>query len=283
MKRLFRLLTCLLVAMSLVVPIVSSANYTGNLSDKKITLNEYEIMEQLSKESDEGLISLGYSSTDVSKIKDYKEVFRSHIEELCNLSDNALINNGYTKEQIYIIRNFSGTEDEMRAVAASVSVSASVTSHYYDGNYTYAKLVYSWLWSGVPAFKSFDVIGASWNDWFITSKSLTVKYYDKDTGAYHSTISPTFIGANLGTEGGGYRFRLATSDNFNYGKVGSGFYNLRSDVHAAKDIAYYISYGHSQIVVSSPSISIGTGGASGSISFSFGTVEADSVYGTRKL
>lgn len=283
MRRIIKVFTSMLVIAILMAPIVSSASGTSEVTTKKVTINEYEMMEQLSEETDTRLVSLGYSLTEVSQINDYKEVFCAHIESLDSLSDDVLYNNGYTKEQIKTIRNFSGTEEEMRSVAASVSVSASITSHYYDGDYTYAKLVYNWLWSGVPAFKSFDVIGASWNDWFITSKSLTVKYYNKDTGAYYSTLSPTFIGANLGTVGGGYKFRLATSDNVNYGKVGSGSYNLKSDVHAKKDIAYNISYGHSQIVVSSPSISIGNGGVSGSISFSFGTVEAASVSGKREL
>lgn len=76
------------------------------------------MMEQLSEETDTRLISLGYSLTEVSQINDYKEVFCAHIESLDSLSDDVLYNNGYTKEQIKTIRNFSGTEEEMRSVEA---------------------------------------------------------------------------------------------------------------------------------------------------------------------
>ena len=151
-----------------------------------VTLNEYELASQLAKESESSLQKRGLSTSEIKEIKNYKEVYRKHIESLNLLDDNALLANGYTMEQVKIIRNFGGSESEMQRLGATLSLSASTSNFSFDGDYTRGKLSYSWSWNSVPAFKLKDMVAVSWNGWAVTSKSSNVKYYNVNTGAYYT-------------------------------------------------------------------------------------------------
>lgn len=83
----------------------------------------------------------------------------------------------------------------------------------------------------------------------------------------------------MDTKGAAHCIDMAVKDNYYKVKRGGGTFDIRSDVHAKKDFTYYLEYGHSTLSIN-PSFSIGTGGASFSISFSNGVSRAGSDSGT---
>lgn len=276
-KNSISILLSLLLFTFLSLPVIPV--FAAESNENSITMNEYELVKQLAGESISSLQEKNFDSAEISDIKNYKNVFNKHISNLNTLSDNALIANGYSKSQINIIRNFHGTDAELRRLGATLTLSASTHNFKFDGNYTTGKLTYSWKWNSIPAFKMKDMIAASWNNWATTNNSSNIKYYNVNTGAYHTQSAATFSTDSNGTSGAGHKFNVSKSDNYYYAKSGSGSFTVRSDTHAKKDFFYYIAYGHSQL---SPSInfSVGIGGADASISFSAGTVISGSKNGS---
>lgn len=251
------------------------------------SINEYDMFKELSKRDVSELSSLGYSKQEVDDIKSYEDIYIKHIEMLSTLSEKALFNHGYSKEQIQLIKDFNHSEKStlsrnqyemdrtLSRLGASLSLNTYATGFSYDGDYTRGKLKYSWSWSGIPAFKTTDAVVASWNNWIVEDESCKVYYHQINSGSYSKKKSANFIEESNGTEGAGHEIDMAINDNYYYAKRGSGTLEIRSDVHAKKDFRAYIEYGHSQ-VVTSVGFSISNGGASGSINFSWGIKKADS-------
>lgn len=283
-KKYFKKLVSVALAAAMVMgmSVTAFANETPvtNNNETKITLNEYELAEQLAAQTPETLSEEGFDSDEIASIKNYKEVYREHISSLNTLSDDALSENGYSREQISIIRSFDGSEAEMRRLGATLTLSATAKDFSYDGNYSHGTLSYSWSWGSVPAFKMQDMIAASWNNWAVTSNSSSVNYYNVNTGAYYTTKSATFSQDGNGVLGAGHKFSESLSDNYYYAKSGTGYFKVKSDVHAKKDFYYYIAYGHSQLIASI-NFSVGIGGGDASISFTTGTVIADDTKGSK--
>lgn len=168
----------------------------------------------------------------------------------------------------------------MRRLGATLTLSATAKDFSYDGNYSRGTLSYSWSWGSVPAFKMQDMIAVSWNNWAVTSNSSSVNYYNVNSGAYYTTKSATFSQDGNGVLGAGHKFSESLSDNYYYAKSGTGYFKVKSDVHAKKDFYYYIAYGHSQLIASI-NFSVGIGGGDASISFTTGTVIADDTKGSK--
>lgn len=243
-------------------------------------VNEFEAMEELAELPVAELADIGYEDQEIEQIKNYKDIYIEHVENLNTKSDGALKAFGYSDEQIRIIRNFNGTDAELRAVGSEVKISAS-GSLTYDGDYTNGKLYYHWSWDGVPAFKMKDEIAISWNDWECVSDEGEVYYYNVNTGAAtEKTGAVTLDEGDLESDGVAHRFTVAIEDNYYYAKSGGGSFTVRSTVHGSnvkKNMNFYMAYGHSQMnFTGSISFSVGKGGADGSISFSpsFGTTIA---------
>lgn len=265
------------IVMSLLLIIVMilgtcSAGFAEMLpKENKVVINEYELFKELSMKSKTELSAMGYNSSDTEKIKNFHQTYVEHLSKLKKLDDTTLSNVGYTSEQIKILRNFDGSEDQASLLAASLTIYSTTANFNYDGNYTRGRLAYNWYWTGVPAFKMQDAVAASWNHWVVESNTSYVSYYNVNTGSFYTSTSATFTTDGNGTEGAGHKFMVSMSDNYYYAKQGGGTFNVRSDVHAIKDFYYYLAYGHSQLLASI-NFSIGVGGADASISFTMGTV-----------
>lgn len=217
---------------------------------------------------------------DIAEIKNYRQIYIDHAADLNNKTDDTLKSFGYTDKQIEIIRNFKGTDAEMRAIGSEVAISAN-GSLYHDGQYTRGTLNYYWQWDGVPAFKMKDEIAVSWNDWECLSSQGEVYYYSVHTGQpTEITGSVVLDEGDTETEGVAHRFNVAMNDNNYYAKSGGGSFTVRSTVHGPnvkKNMNYYMAYGHSRVnFTGSISFTVGIGGADASISFtpSFGTTIA---------
>ncbi|MEE3419551.1 MAG: hypothetical protein VZR02_00395 [Lachnospiraceae bacterium] len=70
----------LICTFSSVVQAAESCNDQN--SDSTVMLNEFDLAAQFSKESEKALKDRGFSSSEIKKIKNYKEVFEKHIKKL---------------------------------------------------------------------------------------------------------------------------------------------------------------------------------------------------------
>lgn len=279
----FLTITLSFIMILLISTTAFAQGYQSSSLSQKVTLNEYELAKQLAEESVSTLNAKGYNSVEINNIKNYQDVYRNHIEELNMLNDSALKNNGYSQEQISIIRNFTGTDTEMTRLGATLTLNSVPASFKYTtGGLTTGKLTYNWYWTGIPAFKMQDMVAVSWNNWDVVSNSSYVDYYNVNTGAYHTSQSATYSEDGNGLLGAGHKFRVSMSDNYYYAKLGGGTFNLESDSFTKKNFFYYMEYGHSQIFANI-SFSVGFGGADASISFTTGTVTADYNKGQYKF
>lgn len=278
MKRIYSLILCFVMLFTISIPTFAEEN----ASHSTITINEYELAERLASETPATLSEKGFDSNEIAEIKNYKEIYRNHIKNLNTLNDDVLLSNGYTNDQISIIRSFTGSDEEMRRLGATLNLNASPSNFRFDGTYTRGTLNYSWSWASIPAFKMQDMVAVSWNNWAVTSNSSNVKYYNVNTGAYYTSQAATFSQDGNGVLGAGHKFKVSLSDNYYYAKSGSGSFTVQSDVQAKKDFYYYMEYGHSQLVTSI-SFSVGVGGGDASIGFTTGTVAADSAKGSKAI
>jgi len=241
------------------------------------TVSEYEAVAELAKRSTNDLICAGYNLQEIQNIKNYKELYVGHIEELNSLSTETLKEHGYTDGQIYDIRNFTGAESQIARIGATLTLQVNITSLKYDGQYTRGTIIYSWLWNGIPEFKMKDIVAFGWNDWIVETQRSNVSYMNILTGNYTYNKSATYEAENVQTRGAAHKFSVSEDNNYSYAKTGDGSFTVKSDVQARKDMYLYASYGHSEIVASAPSFSVGTSGAGLSISYSFGVSTIASV------
>lgn len=168
--KLISLLTCFLFLFSFTTTVFASE---GDSKTKSVTVNEYEMLQSLSKNSTEQLAKLGYSSAEAKQIENYQEEYKNHLKKIAALDDELLKEMGYTSEQIEILRTYDGSEEATIILAATlnISVTAGSVTYYTSKNYTDASVSYSFSWSGEPLFKGTDIVGIAWNDWDLRSSS----------------------------------------------------------------------------------------------------------------
>lgn len=248
-------------------------SHTENYAPSVVSYNEFDLVKELAQKTPYELECEGYTLNEIMDIKNYQENFADHIDMLNTLPDEVLTLHGYTQSQINMIRNFDGSEAEMQLLAASVKINAVTAYFTFDGNYTTGRLAYTWEWIGVPNFKMRDIIAFSWNTWTVTENMSEISYYHINTGDAYKSLPGEYHDDGNKTEGACHKFAVLLDDYY-YAKRGVGRFEVKSDVHAMKDFYCYIEYGHSQIVMSWPTFSIGSSGTDASIRFSLGVVTA---------
>lgn len=268
-KRIFSLLFAMLflVAFSTNGYAVSTEMEVRPMGSSTVIINEYDAMSGLAKQSTDALLTMGYSTTDIKEIQNYKCTYLNHIERLKKYDVVTLKEFGYTETQVNVIKNFKGTETEMTKASASVKLTVSVNLSY-NGDYTIGTYRYNWNWSGIPAFKMNDQVAVSWNDWDVTKQGSTVSYYNLNTAKYYAATSATYTDGGNGIEAASHKFSMLYK-NENYAKQGTGFFAVQSDVHEKKDMFYFTAYGHGQLALNI-SFSVSKGGGDASITFSKG-------------
>jgi hypothetical protein len=111
-----------------------SKQYVSSAKDPKVSIkNEYLELKKISSKTETELLELGYSSADILKIKNITEVYSSELKRRSQLSDEELQNMGYNQKQIDLLRSFTGSEEEIIALAATLTLSAYTESYWYNG------------------------------------------------------------------------------------------------------------------------------------------------------
>ncbi|WP_338097740.1 hypothetical protein [Methanolapillus ohkumae] len=136
-----------------------------------ITINEFDLISNLSKQSEETLKKNGFSDEEIKRIKNYEDEFVKHIISINETySDEELIGFGYTKDEVKLIRNFDKLQNSAKS---SDELKANLTIYFtvleslqYDQtkNETTVKIKYEYQWTRLPFFTFTDSFALGWNN-----------------------------------------------------------------------------------------------------------------------
>ncbi|MGE4548183.1 MAG: hypothetical protein AB7C89_01395 [Intestinibacillus sp.] len=161
-------------------------------SDSKVTANEYDLLVQAKEEAERTLKNSKSAKADLTKaqeILDYDPAER--VQKLQSFSEEELRNLGFSEERIDIIKNFTGTEKELRALSANVTGALSTTTSRVSG-VPWVRATYYFNWDGPIAFDtSYDVaqIGATHDFMF---RTVSNNYCTLNYSAYGATGSTDY-------------------------------------------------------------------------------------------
>lgn len=285
-SRNFKKVLSIIIIWTLVL-FVNSIVYANNgdinkKQTEKIVINEYLMLKELKNKSDDELTKIGFTSDQIKKIKEID--YAKELQKRSKLDEKILKNMGYTNEQIKILKNFSGTEPEIIALASTLNLYATYTSFYYDSsvNRTYFRVYFDWEWSSQPLFLFTDIIGMAWSEgmYLDTDPSWTfhtVKYVNNLTGNYYYIDYNVDLIAPVGgasTKFGMYRDSNNPPGTYEWSKFGYGYVRVSKSGYVP-EVQMIIEYGHSTLQLI-PSVSL-----TGQLSLTFS--EGVQVYGHKPV
>ncbi|WP_088225406.1 hypothetical protein [Desulfosporosinus sp. FKB] len=238
-------------------------------------INEYDKYKELINTNDDTLLSEGYSKEEVNKLRsvDYKGLLKARVEKNAKLSDNDLIKKGYTSNQISQIRNYKGTEDQMQALSASLYLSTYNTYHINSPSKSEADFRTDWTWTSPPIFERDDLWAATWSEGMYLMDSVsfaTAQYYLQTDDTYHHSEYLGSLTPNLNNGASKKIYLISSSYPGTYAKTGSVYYDISKQAQVP-ELAVLAKYGHTQIAIN-PTVAFSTSGALG-ITFSYGVAE----------
>lgn len=185
---------------------------------------------------------------------------------------------GYTKEQIEIIRNFTGTEEQIYALSAELWLSTYVLSHSHSSTYSQATLRTDWSWTQAPNCVFTDILAVAWSEGMYLDTGSSSTYGKCGYGANGSTIRTTTPIPDLNK---GAYIKIPMTDS-SVSPAGSWCHNGKFGYKITRqanvlELAVQAVYGHSQLTIN-PSVTFGvsTGGtATAGITFSTGCIAQD--------
>lgn len=245
-------------AFFLLVLLKPNVIFAEKTKEYTVTTNEYEILKSLSKENYSNLKLSGYDEQEINIIRNIEKEYPKHLQEYKDLPEANLKQLGYSDDQVKLLKNYKGTEEETMQLAATMRflLKDNYVNYSESQNKTEAKFYYRFIWNGIPLIKLKDIVGVSWNDWNIVNTSGWVNYYSI-TGDQNDVFSakPTFIENENGpnTFGAGYKFDMTKEDNYYWARAGEGIFTVYN--HGKKNLSVYAEYGHSTVFLN-PSFSI---------------------------
>lgn len=262
---------------------------------EKIVLNEYDYIKDLSKKTPTELKDLGFDDKEISEMPNIVNEYKDKLKEQGNLNDQSLKLKGYTDSQIETLRSFTGSEEQLKSLSAtltmtpvltkqsvqskfivqSVGVGEWISSYRYLNGYTKATICANWAWSSCPIFGLWDVVGFAWSGGFVQDSSSSTYNYHKIK--YITSLGYTYVTRSWSCapgQGCSDTFCMAQNGGLSAGWAQSGTASASLTLYGYQPVlGVTVGYGHSTINVY-PSV----GFSSGDISFSPSTVQAAEQY-----
>jgi len=250
---------------------VTSFAQDSSISEENVEINEFQWAKEMSLISEDELRNDGFTDLEIESIKNYKEVFDKHLNEIALLPEKQLKYLGYDEKQVTLFKEYSGAEEEMAILSASCSVSLEVDNFTYDGSKTKARLTSEFEWNGIPAFKMTDILALSWNNYVQTGKygQVTYRYIYGGQPDYMETASYLAPSGGMTSYGGGYSFNVSDADNYYYTQSGYAIFVIEK--LGENHLEAHTEYGHQKLITS---LSFSVSGAD--ISFTLGRTTEDS-------
>ena len=255
------------IIVSLGVPALSLVNRDNPLTANFIStevMSEFEYYEELANLTDLELEEIGYEKAEIESIREYRTLAIDTYTSLNDESDERLYNRGYTDEQIAIIRDFEGTEEQLRLLAATCTITISCPSIAFNGSSTNATLKVNFSWSNPPLIRLIDIVAVTWNNWFLTSTPSMSLTYQKLIGGTTLATAPMHDNSTYSANGCAFSFALEDYAQTEWLKSGSTTIYLNHN-HIKWDMSAYTEYGHTTLVpsggfsITGPDISFGFG------------------------
>lgn len=258
------------------------------------TQNEYDIFVALKQTPKNMLESSGYSYETIEAIQSFS--IEEAVLERANLSDQELLNMGYSERQISLLRTYDGSPIEQNPQMRGVFADLTGQIQKESAGKTRMKVSFTWEWSNSPflngsAISDIVTCGfAATNDdnlsSVITVESATcsVDYYVGTTkmGTLHPTV--TYKNPQSHIE---VKFQHCEEFTDGQGFLQSGKLQVtvkeESTVNELYSVSFAFGYGHTVFTVS-PSISVSVGGGiTGGVGLSFGFGTENMFYKTMIL
>ena len=237
---------------------------TNSEEENTITQNEYLVMTSLNQKSNNSLMKLGYSSQEISDIRDYKTNYKEHLNSLKDLDTNTLKNMEYDENQIEVIKNLNDSPSEIQLARASARVVIQFNGDLYPGSSRSNATINFWFsWKGMPSARGTDMVtmynGAGMY-YYEKQSYLNVKNFNTGSGkTTTSTIKPTMYGANNKCISFKFRTNVPYSKTC-YTKSGMGRVKM-TRAKKIKEVGVRVAYGKGNVSLT-PSISISSAGFS---------------------
>lgn len=258
-----------------------------------VEFNEYDGYVALSKETDTELLANGYTNENIAEIRQIS--FVDAIYERSFYSDIELQGLGYSKQEINRFHEINRlgknqiTENDLRALSGTCTGDAELVS------WSASKIIisYTWEWDHSPILCYVDAMGVRWaaigTDGAVIDTTADAQqteamllYYDQQGESLVYSYQPNFVqDASFNTISA--NFPVVDSTTHAWAKKGELDVCIRKDPSITRSI-YYVKfaglYGHSQVTIGAPSISVTPG--SDSISFSFtGGISINNIAGCK--
>lgn len=280
MKKIKKSFLNLLLVFCLLVS--STCVFANSPSDTQIKIREFDLILDLQTKSEAELLSLGYSSTEITEL--YRIDLVSLLLERANLSDYELNQLGYAPQNIKSLREFKNDYlaspksysslsqneiNQLSILSPEVTITLRSPQVVTSGREWIVKL--DWSWDYCPAWLRNDILAFSWKGYNSSSipvgvfidKTSTFTYHILNrfsSGIVYAPMTYKDVSANVYSN-----FAMKGPDvGSDYTTGGSFSAHLYSDVPVEK-IAIGYGYGHSTITLS-PSVDF-----TGTVGISFGS------------
>ena len=289
MKKLMLLLLSAAIIATFSLPAYASSSTATEIQPiERYEVSEYDYIVDLQAKSSRELMSLGYSSEDISYIRSFS--LETALLERAQLSDTELIGRGYTAEQIALLRAYKNgaSLNSAQLRNALATFSGSLVFNAPEEGYprtTRMSISFIWNWSNLPLYTKDDIVacgfaGVNTSNMACSMKpvqsstSCTVRYYGFDGQAMYTTypsvqypIFNSFVRCS---------FPMIMHDGIseNWAKGGTFKVTIEEVVRADQLTCgvFAFGYGHKVIVNDSVSVGIsidGNGTVAGSVALTF--------------
>jgi hypothetical protein len=186
-------------------------------STETVTINEYDLYKSLKSKNPKEL--RGYSPQTIQAIKNIDP--KREIQKRAQYDDITLQGMGYSKSEISILRNFKGTEYEIRALSSTFTYNSSISYFFYSksNDETSLGMNASWRWTKDPWFMGNDMLAFAWSEGFYIEENDSWCYADYDerrtnsSGYYVYTVDTRSIPLQLDSPTGACSFTIPLRDD----------------------------------------------------------------------
>lgn len=193
MKRLVAFLTCLVItwcAFTFHLPITaSSAGLEVETDMPTMVYSEIDVIRERQSMSDEELLLNGFTEEDIANIRSFN--IELALIERASLDVEQLKGMGYSNEQIALLKNYDGSPltADSPVLAAAATCTGYITNDRYDAVNNTLAFTYRFLWSNVPLYQYTDVFSLTWQA--VNDNALAISSSANVVMAYVMYISTT--------------------------------------------------------------------------------------------
>lgn len=272
-KKMISLFMSLILAFS--ITIISHAE-DSQVSDAPVTevVEEEVIITELKSFTDNELLEQGFSNEEIVQIRNFN--YEEELKKRAALDHETLLLYGYTNDEIVLLRNYASGKASRGTISANtMTTSLSVVDKSIGTSKRTAKFKFTWSWKRLPLLKIMDSVAVAWTS--LEGNSFAFLNNDNNSVTLmFKKINSEAYGPDVHTEKQKWTANDYRSIETSFG-VSTGDYFVMDGVgffeiestSATGRLYIEAGYAHRIVGFTAPNLSIGTGGAFG-FSLNFG-------------